>query len=187
MRDRTAERAHITLSSRRRSKRRMQWCVSKEGGRDAEGQRARRREERREEAGSYACSAPPTLSETQDSTCPPSSRRTATRKSALGCSDAVPILSVCLSDMPCMPREVLDVGRFSERTNAISNESKDLLELRATIKVLVQALIGSSSTRYATVLSWWKKRARFEMWLLIAFRKHPERLWRSNMSYFDRC
>lgn len=37
---------------------------------------------------------------------------------------AVLILSVCLSDVPCIPREVLNVGRFSERTNAISNESK---------------------------------------------------------------
>lgn len=86
---------------------------------------ARRREERREEAGSYACSAPPTLSETQDSTCPPSSRRTATRKSGswlLGCCpDSIRLSIRCA---PCMPREVLDVGRFSEWTNAISNESK---------------------------------------------------------------
>ena len=43
--------------------------------------RGSRREEKREEAGSYACSAPPTLSETHDSTCPPFSPRTATRKS----------------------------------------------------------------------------------------------------------
>lgn len=34
--------------------------------------------------------------------------------------DAVLILSACLSDMPCMPQEVLDVGRFSEGTNALS-------------------------------------------------------------------
>lgn len=50
------------------------------------------RGERREEAGSYACSAPPTLSEIQDSTCPPSSRRTATRKSVeLVVGFAIPI------------------------------------------------------------------------------------------------
>lgn len=69
--ERGAERAHITSSS-------------EEGGGGMSGVKvdeAEGKEEKRREAGSYACSAPPTLSETQDSTCPPSSRRTATHKS----------------------------------------------------------------------------------------------------------
>lgn len=94
------------------------------------------RGERREEAGSYACSAPPTLSETQDSTCPPSSRRTATRKSAgLVVAFAIPIPPSVSSSFTA--RRALDINPTAdprERDPEYRKRETRLRDFGATIE-----------------------------------------------------
>jgi len=175
-----AERAHITSSSKKEQKEKEEETAEDE---EEEGvvvcqwrrwmSRGGTGGERREEAGSYACSAPPTLSETQDSTCPPSSRRTATHKSA-GLVDgfAVPIPPFCI--LRCAARRVLDVNsprvNASERMRLSENEIRNIEnEIATTSKRPSERpespfrdLIGSSSTRrrWARLYSWRKKCAR---------------------------